>query len=51
MDKTTKILIEKLHNHQKLLSLVSEKILPIKTVLLQDIKEMIETASIKEKKV
>lgn len=36
----TKKLEEKLNNHLKLLSMISDKILPIKQSLIEDIKDM-----------
>lgn len=47
-----KSILNKLDNHQKLLSMTSDKVLPIKQVLMNDISEIkniIEIATRKEK--
>lgn len=46
----TKSLLEKLENHKKLLSMISDKILPIKETLIQDTKNLILEVSSQNKK-
>ena len=53
MSSVHKELKQKLYYHEKLISMIGDSALPIKKVLLNDIREMkqvIETASEKEKK-
>lgn len=47
--KYTKSLLEKLENHKKLLSMVSDKLLPIKQTLIEDTKNIIYTLEMASK--